>query len=38
VYENLPITSGVLLGAVVLLVVVLMPAVKNKREEAFVED
>ncbi len=31
--------SAVLLGlAVALLVVVLLPAVKNKREEAFVED
>ena len=30
--------AGLLLAAVVLLVVVLMPAVKNKREEAFVED
>ena len=38
VFVARPISAGLLLAAVVLLVVVLMPAVKNKREEAFVED
>ncbi|KAI5929581.1 Membrane-associated phosphatidylinositol transfer protein 2 [Manis javanica] len=38
VFVTRPISAGLLLAAVVLLVVVLMPAVKNKREEAFVED
>jgi TctA family transporter len=38
VFVTRPISAGQKLAAVVLLVVVLMPAVKNKREEAFVED
>ncbi|MEG2818504.1 MAG: tripartite tricarboxylate transporter permease, partial [Comamonas sp.] len=38
VFVTRPISAGLLIAAVILLVVVLMPAVKNKREEAFVED
>jgi TctA family transporter len=38
VFVTRPISAGLLLAAVVLLVIVLMPAVKNKREEAFVEE
>ncbi|MDO4705998.1 MAG: tripartite tricarboxylate transporter permease [Comamonadaceae bacterium] len=33
-----PISAGLLITAAVLLVIVLMPAVRSKREEAFVED
>jgi len=33
-----PISAGLLLAAVVLLVLVLSPSIKSKREEAFVED
>jgi putative tricarboxylic transport membrane protein len=32
------LSAGLLAAAVLLLVVVLMPSVKSKREEAFVED
>jgi hypothetical protein len=32
------LSAGLLAGAVLLLVIVLMPSVKAKREEAFVED
>jgi TctA family transporter len=38
VFVTRPISAGLLAGAVLLLVVVLMPSVKSKREEAFVED
>ncbi|MBV8247935.1 MAG: tripartite tricarboxylate transporter permease [Comamonas sp.] len=38
VFVTRPISAGLLLGALALLVIVLLPAVKNKREEAFVED
>jgi TctA family transporter len=38
VFVTRPISACLLAAAVVLLVIVLMPAVKNKREEAFVED
>jgi TctA family transporter len=38
VFITRPISAGLLAGAVLLLVVVLMPSVKSKREEAFVED
>ncbi len=33
-----PLSAGLLLVAVLLIVIVLLPAVKNKREEAFVEE
>lgn len=33
-----PLSAGLLAAGVLLLVIVLLPAVKNKREEAFVED
>ena len=33
-----PISAGLLIAAMLLLVIVLMPAVKSKREEAFVEE
>jgi TctA family transporter len=38
VFVTRPISAGLLAGAVLLLVIVLMPSVKSKREEAFVED
>ena len=38
VFVTRPISAGLLVAAVILLVIVLMPAVKNKREEAFVEE
>ncbi len=38
VFITRPISAGLLAGAVLLLVIVLMPSVKSKREEAFVED
>jgi putative tricarboxylic transport membrane protein len=38
VFGTRGISAGFLVAALVLLVVVLLPAVKNKREEAFVED
>ncbi|XAH24654.1 tripartite tricarboxylate transporter permease [Xylophilus sp. GW821-FHT01B05] len=38
VFVTRPISAGLLLAAVALLVVVLLPSVKAKREEAFVED
>ncbi|MEX8191999.1 tripartite tricarboxylate transporter permease [Comamonas guangdongensis] len=38
VFVTRPISAGLLLGALALLIIVLLPAVKNKREEAFVED
>jgi len=38
VFVKRPLSAGLLAAAVLLLVVVLMPAVKAKREEAFVED
>jgi len=33
-----PISAGLLLAALLLLTIVLLPAVKSKRAEAFVED
>ena len=33
-----PLSAGLLAAAVLLVVIVALPAVKNKREEAFVED
>ncbi|MFD2752818.1 tripartite tricarboxylate transporter permease [Comamonas terrae] len=38
VFVTRPISAGLLIAAVILLIVVLLPSVKNKREEAFVED
>ena len=38
VFVTRPISAGLLAAAVLLLVIVLMPAIRNKREEAFVED
>jgi TctA family transporter len=38
VFLTRPQSAGLLAGAVLLLVIVLMPSVKAKREEAFVED
>lgn len=38
VFVTRPLSAGLLGAAVLLLVIVLLPAVKNKREEAFVED
>jgi TctA family transporter len=38
VFGTRPISAGLLAAAVLLLVIVLLPSVKNKREEAFVEE
>jgi TctA family transporter len=38
VFVTRPLSASLLAAAMVLLVVVLMPSVKSKREEAFVED
>ena len=38
VFVTRPISAGLLAAAVLLLIIVLLPAVKNKREEAFVEE
>lgn len=38
VFVTRPISAGLLVVATLLLVIVLLPAVKSKREEAFVED
>jgi TctA family transporter len=38
VFVTRPISAGLLIAAAVLVIIVLLPAVKNKREEAFVED
>src|SRR3990167_8799532 len=38
VFVPRPLSAGLLAAAALLLVIVLLPAVKNKREEAFVED
>ena len=38
VFVTRPISAGLLAGAVLLLVIVLLPAVKSKREEAFIEE
>ena len=38
VFVTRPLSAGLLAAAVLLLVIVLMPAVKHKREEAFVEE
>ena len=38
VFVTRPLSAGLLAAAALLLIIVLLPAVKNKREEAFVED
>jgi TctA family transporter len=38
VFLTRPLSAGLLVAAALLLVIVLMPSVKSKREEAFVED
>ncbi|MDO8285558.1 MAG: tripartite tricarboxylate transporter permease [Rhodoferax sp.] len=38
VFVTRPLSASLLAGAVLLLVIVLMPSVKSKREEAFVDD
>ena len=38
VFVTRPISAGLLVAAVILIVLVLMPSIKAKREEAFVED
>ncbi len=38
VFVTRPISAGILVVAVLMLIIVLLPSVKNKREEAFVED
>jgi TctA family transporter len=38
VFITRPLSAGLLVGAALLLGMVLMPSVKAKREEAFVED
>ena len=38
VFVTRPLSAGLLAAAVILLIIVVLPAVKNKREEAFVED
>ena len=38
VFVTRPLSAGLLAGAIVLLAVVTLPAIKKKREEAFVED
>jgi putative tricarboxylic transport membrane protein len=38
VFVTRPLSAGLLTAAALLLIIVLLPAVKNKREEAFVED
>jgi len=38
VFATRPLSAGLLAAAVLLLVIVLLPSVKSKRAEAFVED
>ena len=38
VFVTRPLSAGLLVAAALLLGIVLLPAVKSKREEAFVED
>jgi TctA family transporter len=38
VFVTRPLSAGLLIAAALLLVIVLLPSVKNKREEAFVEE
>jgi putative tricarboxylic transport membrane protein len=38
VFVTRPLSAGLLVAAAILVIIVLLPAVKNKREEAFVEE
>jgi TctA family transporter len=38
VFATRPISAGLLVGAMALLLIVALPSIKAKREEAFVED
>ena len=38
VFVTRPLSAGLLAAAALLLIIVLLPAIKNKREEAFVEE
>ena len=38
VFVTRPLSAGLLAAGLLMLIIVLLPAVKNKREEAFVED
>ena len=38
VFVTRPLSAGLLAAAALLLIIVLLPAVKNKRQEAFVEE
>jgi TctA family transporter len=38
VFVTRPLSAGLLAAAVLMVIIVLLPAVKNKRKEAFVED
>jgi TctA family transporter len=38
VFATRPLSAGLLAAALVLLIIVLLPSVKSKREEAFVEE
>ena len=38
VFLTRPLSAGLLAAGVLLLLIVLLPSIKNKREEAFVED
>jgi TctA family transporter len=38
VFVTRPLSAGLLAACVLLLIIVLLPSVKSKREEAFVED
>jgi TctA family transporter len=38
VFVTRPLSAGLLAAAVLMVIIVLLPAVKNKRQEAFVDD
>ena len=38
VFVTRPLSAGLLIAAALLMVIVLLPAIKTKREEAFVEE
>ncbi|MEP6772854.1 MAG: tripartite tricarboxylate transporter permease, partial [Polaromonas sp.] len=38
VFVTRPLSAGLLGAALLLLIIVLLPSIKNKREEAFVEE
>jgi putative tricarboxylic transport membrane protein len=38
VFATRPLSAGLLAAAILMIIIVLLPSVKNKREEAFVED